>query len=335
MDLYSRSYLTTYEVVRFIRDLGRKQDSTQLMQLASRITSAVRLAGGESQTDVFAKVKGLISDLIARLEAEAEKDADKQAWCEKTTAEMTSQKEKQTALVEKLKTKIDQLQSTSGQLKEEVARLQEELRALASSQAEMDKMRNEEKATFASNQADLEQGISGVRLALKVLTEYYNKNEEGSSQGAATGIIALLEVVESDFSKSLAEMNAAEAAAQRDYDVQTKENNAAKLIKEQDVKYKSKEAIEADHDVVQLTSDLENTQEQLDAIIEGLKKIDEQCIGKAEAFEERKRRREAEIAGLKEALDILENETVLLQRKERRSKRALRGEGRFIAPSRA
>merc|ERR1719313_3130445 len=123
MDLHSRSDLTTYEVVRFIRDLGRKQESPQLMQLASRITSAVRLAGGESQTDVFAKVKGLISDLIARLEAEAEKDAEKQAWCEKQTSEMTSQKEKKSALVEKLQTKIDQLRSTSVQLKEEVARL--------------------------------------------------------------------------------------------------------------------------------------------------------------------------------------------------------------------
>merc|ERR1739847_124257 len=115
---------------------------------------------------------------------------------------------------------------------------QQELADLAKSQAEMDKMRLEEKAAFQSNKADMDQGIQGVRMALRVLREYYDKKEEGSAQGASTGIIALLEVVESDFSKSLSEMKIAEAAAQRNYDVQTKENNAAKLIKQQDVKYK-------------------------------------------------------------------------------------------------
>merc|ERR1719321_2250796 len=58
----------------------------------------------------------------------------------------------------------------------------------------MDQMRMEEKATFTSNQADLDKGVEGVRLALKVLSEYYDQNHEGSAQGASTGIIALLEV---------------------------------------------------------------------------------------------------------------------------------------------
>merc|ERR1719160_825043 len=102
-------------------------------------------------------------------------------------------------------------------------------------------------------------------------------------------------------------------------------------MKEQDIKYKTKQAIEADNDISHLTSDLESTQAELDAILEALKKIDEQCIAKVESFEERKRRREEEIAGLKEALDILENETVLLQKRERRSKRALRGKKHLIA----
>ena len=58
-------------------------------------------------------------------------------------------------------------------------------------------------------------------------------------------------------------------------------------------------------------------QAELDAVTEYLKKLDEMCIAKPDTYEERKRRREAELAGLKEALTILEGEAVLLQRTQR------------------
>merc|ERR1712025_1190415 len=126
-----------------------------------------------------------------------------------------------------------------------------------------DQMRREEKATFQSNKADLDQGIQGVRMALKVLREYYDKKEEGSAQGASTGIFALLEVVESDFSKALAEMTTAEAAAQRDYDVQTQLNKWTKAAKDKDIKYKTSELTETEKKLAEATSDLASTQAEL------------------------------------------------------------------------
>merc|ERR1712100_124018 len=96
-----------------------------------------------------------------------------------------------------------------------------------------------------------------------VLREYYDKNEEGSAQGASTGIFALLEVVESDFSKALAEMTTAESAAQRDYDVQTQMNIFTKAAKDKDVKYKTSELAETAKKLADLTSDLESTQTEL------------------------------------------------------------------------
>merc|ERR1712039_832727 len=137
------------------------------------------------------------------------------------------------------------------------------------------------------------------------------------------GIIGLLEVVESDFTKGLAEMTAEEEGAQNLYETQTKENEIEKATKEQDVKYKTKESTELDTSVAETSSDRSGVQAELDAVLQYLRKIEEQCIAKAETFEQRKARFEAELAGLKEALQILESETALLQRGSQRKQ--LRG----------
>merc|ERR1712113_572242 len=114
--------------------------------------------------------------------------------------------------------------------KEEVARLQKELADLAASQAEMDKLRSQENADYTQNRADMEQGLAGVKLALKVLREYYSKNDKAheAAQGAGEGIIGLLEVVESDFTKTLAEIISTEEMAAAAYDKQTKQNSVDK-----------------------------------------------------------------------------------------------------------
>merc|ERR1711937_123400 len=113
------------------------------------------------------------------------------------------------------------------------------------SQAEMDKMRAEEKATFTKNEAETAKGLDGIKLALKVLREYYAK-AKSSSEGAAGGIVSLLEVCESDFSKSLAEMRTTEETAAAAYEQETKENAIEKTTKKQDEKYKRKEAAALD-----------------------------------------------------------------------------------------
>jgi hypothetical protein len=312
-------------IVRFIRQLSKKQHSSVLAQLASRMASTVRF-GGANKADVFAKVKGLITDMIEKLEAEAEADATKKAYCDKELAETNTKKGDKEAEIEKLTAQIESSTAKAGKLREEVATLQAELATLTKSQAEMDKLRAEEKAAWEKNSAEMEKGLNGVKLALKVLNEYYAKADKAhsSSDGASTGIIGLLEVCESDFSKNLAEMNAAEESAQQAYDEETKENEIEKTTKEADVKYKTKEAASLDKSVAELSSDKEGVETELSAVLEYLKKIEEECVAKPETYEERKERRENEIAGLKEGLTILNEETAdsLVQLT---SKRVLRG----------
>ena len=156
--------------VRFIRQLAKNQKSPALAQLASRMSSTIRFSNG-NQADIFAKVKDLIRGMIEKLEAEAEADATKKAYCDKELAETNQKKGDKTAEIEKLSAKIGSSKAKSAKLKEEVATLQKELAALVREQAEMDKIRAEEKEAFDTNSAEMEKGLNGVKMALKVLNE--------------------------------------------------------------------------------------------------------------------------------------------------------------------
>jgi len=321
LQLSSSADLSKAEAVRFVRDLARKTKSPALAQLASRMSSAIRL--GSAEADPFAKVKGLITDMIATLESEAEEDASQKAYCDKETAAATAKKDDLTAESDKLNTKINQDKAASAKLKEEVATLQNELAGMAKAKAEADNLRAEEKAAFEKNSAEMELGISGVKKALQVLKEYYAKSSDhGSAGGAGSGIIGLLEVCESDFTKGLTEMTAEEQTAAAEYKSYSKQDQIDVAAKGQDVKYKGKEAAGLDKAVSDLSTDLASVTDELSAVLSGLDKLNEMCIAKAEPYAEKKARRESEIAGLKEALTILESEAALVQVT---SKHALRG----------
>merc|ERR1719487_2292714 len=117
-------------VVAFVRDLARKQNSPVLAQLAIRMASVMRYSAGAGE-DPFAKVKGLIKDLIERLLAEGEAEAKEKAFCDKEMAETKAKKEDKEMEIAKLNAAIDRMSARSAQLKEEVAVLQGELAKLA------------------------------------------------------------------------------------------------------------------------------------------------------------------------------------------------------------
>jgi chromosome segregation ATPase len=322
MQLSSSADLAKSEAIRFIRDLARKNKSPALAQLASRMNSAIKL-GAAAGDDPFAKVEGLIKDMIATLEAEAEADATHKAYCDKELGENNAKRDDLTAESNKLSTKIAQDKAASAKLKEEVATLQSELAAMAKARAEADTLRAEEKAAYEKNSAEMAEGIEGVKKALEVLREYYSKDghDHQQAEGAASGIIGLLEVVESDFTKGLTEMTTQEESAAANYVAYVKEDDIQKVTKEQDVKYKTQEAAGLDKRVSELSGDLETVTDELNAVLETVEKLHKMCDAVAETYAERKQRRDDEIAGLKQALDILNNVALI----QKTTKHTLRG----------
>merc|ERR1719261_1078994 len=289
-----------------------KDGSTEMMQLAQRLRMASLISA-----DPFAKIKGMIQEMIEKLVEEAGKEAEHKAYCDKEMGETKIKKEDKTEDVEDLNTSIDQATSKIAKLSEDIATRQGELGQIAAAQKEATELREKEKEAWALAKKDYEGGLEGVGMALQVLRDYYAEKDEAllqeskheKSSGAAGGIIGMLEFVESDFSKLLAEGSADEEQAQKAYDEMTQENKVTTATKETEVKYKTKDKKETENLLVELKTDLGSSEEELKAITDYWEKLQPQCVAKPEPYEERKKRREAEIAGLKDALLILEEES--------------------------
>merc|ERR1719408_1069979 len=87
----TRADLANSEVITLVKKLARDHHSAALAQLASRLAVVVRY-GSKNGDDPFAKVKGLITEMIAKLEAEAEAEATEKAYCDEQMAKTEAKK---------------------------------------------------------------------------------------------------------------------------------------------------------------------------------------------------------------------------------------------------
>lgn len=336
--IQTRADLKKAEIAHMIKDLAKKHHSRSLAQLASKVAAVVKYGAG---ADVFEKIKGLISDMIAKLEKEAEDDATEKAYCDEEMSKTEAKKAELEEDLNKVTAKLDEDAANSARLKEEVKEAQQMLAEIAKEQQSMDQIRSEEHANYLKTTEDLKLGLSGVQKALDVLRDYYGGSASliqdsdsledvmkqpkvpthKKSGGAGGSIINILEVCESDFSDNLAKAETEEADAASEYDTVTQQNKVTKTTLDQDVKYKTQEFKGLDKGITELTSDKDTLTTELNAVLEYYEQIKDRCIAKPESYEERKKRREAEINGLKQALQVLEEESAFIQRKGRRGLR--------------
>merc|ERR1719191_1141569 len=168
--------LKNFEVVNVVKRLAAQQHSVALSQLASRITAIMKY-GSRNGDDPFAKVKGLIVEMIDKLMKEAEAEASHKAYCDEEMSKTKAKKDELNTDIEKLTAKIDEASAKSADLKEQVKELQKELADLADTQAEMDKVREDQAAAYKDEHAELTKGLDGIRKALEVLRDFYEGGE--------------------------------------------------------------------------------------------------------------------------------------------------------------
>jgi len=127
----------------------------------------------------------------------------------------------------------------------------------------------------------------------------------GGQQDEAGGVLAMLEVISSDFENVIADTNAAESQSQTayaDFMTESQRNKAMKLKK---IDMDNADKASAETKVQEDTKDLKGTQDELLAADRYYSKLVPQCFDKGQTFEERTASRASEISSLKQALEIL------------------------------
>merc|ERR1719465_221617 len=230
--------------------------------------------------------------------------------------------------LDKLQARIDGAESTIAELTESIKTLEAEVAEIDKAQAEATKIRTTEHEDYLSASKDFKDSAEAVAKAIEVLKNFYegsfiqvsaktdmkSKQPEfgGAKSDIAHTIISVLEMSEEDFTTLLAETEATEDEAAKAYKTLTDENKISKATKETEAKGKASE-------VKSLTVQLEHSKEdhgsvstELDAVLAYIDKLKPQSEEKAMSYEEKKAKREAEIAGLKEALEILAGDGLAL-----------------------
>merc|ERR1740117_796833 len=148
-----------------------------------------------------------------------------------------------------------------------------------------------------------------VDLGHKKGMQTFGKKNTGQ-QDAAGGVMALLEVILSDFANLEADTSAAEDQAQRAFEDFNTVSNKDKAVAEKQIEMDSADKTSAEARLQEDTADWKATQDELLAAERYYDKLVPQCFDPGQSFEERTAAREAEIESLKEALTILGSEDI-------------------------
>merc|ERR1719428_376441 len=307
-------------VLALLRSESKTLKSTLLADLVSRVSA-----------DPFAKIKKLIQELIERLLQEAADEANHKGWCDKEMSAAKQQRSYKAEEIAKLNARLATAEALRDKLTEQIEVLDKEIKELEEELAAATKMRADEKAENEATIKEAEEGVEAVSMAIDILSKFYKtaakakveellqgpmddapdagfeSGEAYKGKGAESGgILGMLDVILSDFKRTIRETTKAEAIAQQEFlefERETKisltEKNTARDAKQEHLT-KTLDAIAEDK------ASMESAQDMLNKAIKELMELYDACIDTGMSYAERVALREQEIEALKKALCILD-----------------------------
>jgi transcription antitermination factor NusG len=304
-----RRFASRKAAVELLQQRARKLSSKTLSSLLDKIAESP-----------FAKVIGMIEDLIARLKAEAAAEAAHKIWCDEQLKANKLKRNKKTTKVNELSAAIAELNEQIKEMGQKIETLVVEQADLAKAMEEATAVRDKEKAANLDTIADAKAGSSAVKAAIAVLEEFYSKQAAfvqqvpemqayKGLQGSPKGVTGMLEVILTDFERLAAETTATEDQAAQEYSEFMSEATASKKVKhDSEVKLRL-EKDQAEFKVSQTQKDLDANQLELDKANEYFEYLKPACLEVHVSYEERAAKRKEEIAALNEAWEILDQKS--------------------------
>merc|ERR1719271_544404 len=131
-------------------------------------------------------------------------------------------------------------------------------------------------------------------------------NYEGN-QAAGTGIIGILQIISSDFKRSISMAETAEKDSYTQYAEYNKEAKASMSSKTEGLDNAKDDLKIASGDLVTTLNKLKENQKLLDMSLQALETLRPACVDTDMSWEEKVARRDAEIQALKDALAVFED----------------------------
>jgi len=310
------------KVIKSLVASGNKLGSANLAALAMRV-----------QADPFIKVKKLIQDLIERLVTEAAEEATKKGWCDTELGKATHTRDSNMDTIMELNAELEGLEATKAKLEEEIATLTTEIADLNDSLTKETKMRADEKAENMDTLDKAKAGLAATKDAYDVLTAFYKKSAKGkvsliqaspvdadspaSPSGAykggqqkAGGILAMLDVIISDFERTIKVTTKAEKASHREF-VEFERTSKTSIASKETGKSQAESDLKStDSKIAEGMDDLDKHQKMLDDVLKELEDLKPACVDTGMSYADRVQKRKDEIDALKKALCELDPEKV-------------------------
>jgi len=286
--------------------------------------------------DHFVKVRGLIKDLISKLKDDAKAEATQKGFCDKNMKAAVDKRDKHQAKMESAAASIDTTTSNIATLKQEISDLAVDIADLNKAKLDMETLRKADKAANAKTVKDAGTGKTAVKQAIGLLKKFYEGqfvqvsykpkggNRDGQTvddlapdsfsndkykgnQEASKGIIGMMEVIFSDFDRTITQTEKEEKEAEQDYqtllgETETDITNKGKLKKTKEGNVET-----ANSDLTGFQDDLKDAKTMNSEALDELEKLSASCVEGTETYAERVKHRNDEIAALKDAMEMLDS----------------------------
>jgi len=310
-----------HKMMDYLKQQSKKLKSKQLSALMYKM-----------KEDHFVKVRGMIKDMVAKLEADAAAEGDQKAWCDEEMGSATSQRDENIGAIEGDLASKTKAEAFIAKTTEEVNALMAEIAEITKGLNEAQTLRSKEKAENTKVIADASAGLAGVTKAMKILKDFYDnafvqikahytpsaqdkmadmapatfEGENHGNQDAASGIIGMMDVIKSDFEASIDSTKSQEEEDEGEFQEFKGEAEGDISEKETAVDEKKGKITEEKADLQDYKSDLEDHTALKEEALKELAKLKPACVDTGSDYAEKVARREQEIESLKNAYAILD-----------------------------